>query len=180
MPLLANKLSLRNNTFLKPLIQIGIFLGIFVALRTLYEIGSGLLHKHLFIDEMTAKTAAYLINLITPEVGVQAISTHLSTQSASLNIANGCNGLEVMFLFIAAMIIAPIYKRAKLFGLLLGISYIFILNQIRILALFYSFRVNQALFWNLHSTIAPIMLIALTVLFMGYWLSRHQQYDDGI
>ena len=174
------KQSLKNNRFLKSLIKVILFLSVFLTLQALYEIAAGKWFNLLFIDEMTAMVSTKLINCITPEIDLQTVGTNLGTSVGSLNIANGCNGLEVMFLFMAAMAIAPINKRAKLFGLLLGILYIFILNQLRILALFYSFRVNQPLFWSLHGTIAPIMLIALTVLFMGYWLSWHQQCEDAI
>jgi exosortase family protein XrtM len=174
----ATKLSLKNNRFFKPLIQIGLFLGIFASLQLLYGMLAVTWVNHLLIDEITVKTAAQLISWVTPKVGVQAIGTHLSTQTDSLNIANGCNGLEVMFLLIAAMSVAPLSWRAKLMGLIIGIPYIFILNQVRLMALFYSFRTDEVLFWNLHSTIAPVLLIALTVLFLGNWLSCYQQ-DGG-
>lgn len=172
--------SVNNSNIIKPLIKIILFLSIFISLQMLYEKVDGIWFKYLIVDEVTAKTATYLINLFTPEISVKAIGNQLIADNVHLNILNGCNGLEVMFLFIPAMIITPLTLRSKLLGLLIGVPYIYLLNQARLMALFYSFRVNQSLFWSLHNTIAPILLIALTVLFLGYWLSRNQKEFHSI
>lgn len=158
----------------QPFVQIILFLGIFALLQTLYGLTNGTWFERLVIDNITVKTAAFLINEMTPSLNVLAINTHLSAVGGGINVANGCNGLEVMFILVAAMLIAPLNCRAKLWGLLLGIPYIFILNQARLIALFYTFRTNKLLFSSLHGTVAPILLIALTIMFFSYWLSRHQ------
>lgn len=173
---LPAKFQIKNNPFYQPLYQIVLFLGIFISLQTLYGLTNGTWFERLVIDDMTVKTAAQLIDWITPEVGIHAVGTHLSAFGGGINIANGCTGLEVMFMLLSAMTIAPLNRHAKLWGLLLGIPYIFMLNQVRLIALFYTFRMNKPLFSSLHSTVAPILLVALTVLFFAYWLSRHQQY----
>lgn len=176
---LSAKLPIKNSPFYQPLIQIFSFLGIFISLQTLYGLTGGTWFERLVIDDMTVKTTAILIGWISPEVGIQSSGTHLSAFGGGINIADGCTGLEVMFMLMSAIVIAPLNRRGKLWGLLLGIPYIFMLNQLRLIALFYSFRLNKPLFLTLHSTVAPILLTALTVLFFAYWLSLHQQYADS-
>jgi exosortase/archaeosortase family protein len=80
-----------------------------------------------------------------------------------------------MFIYIAAIAIAPLNVYSKITGLLIGIPYIFMLNQLRLVALFFTYRMNQSFFSSLHSTVAPILLITLTMLFFSYWLSLHQK-----
>jgi len=55
------------------------------------------------------------------------------------------------------------------FGALIGGGVIFICNQVRILALFYSYRMDRPLFDLLHGMIAPILLILIATGFYILW-----------
>ena len=63
--------------------------------------------------------------------------------------------------------------RARLGGVLVGTVLVFVLNQGRILALFYAYRSDKPLFDLLHGTLAPLLLIALSALFFLFWLKRY-------
>ena len=47
------------------------------------------------------------------------------------------------------------------------------LNQARIVALFFANRADAELFDALHGMIAPLLLIACSLLFFLYWLQRY-------
>ena len=79
----------------------------------------------------------------------------------------------MLFLLIAAFASAQLPWRARLGGLLAGTLLVFVLNQGRILALFYAYRSDKALFDLLHGTVAPLLLIALSSLFFLFWLARY-------
>ncbi|MFN0316682.1 MAG: exosortase/archaeosortase family protein, partial [Burkholderiales bacterium] len=78
---------------------------------------------------------------------------------------NGCEGTEVMFLLLAAFAAVPMAWRDRFIGLAIGIAGVFVLNQARILALFYAFRTNRALFDSLHTLILPAVLVAAVALY---------------
>jgi hypothetical protein len=62
--------------------------------------------------------------------------------------------------------------------MLLGLMLIYVVNEIRILMLFYAFRTDKALFQLLHGTIAPLALIAIAGLFYHYWLLNNQPHSN--
>jgi exosortase/archaeosortase family protein len=96
-----------------------------------------------------------------------------------LNILNGCEGVEVAFLLIAALCAMPGSHRRRLCGMAVGVSLVFMLNQARILALFYAFRYDKVLFSLLHGTVAPLAMIACTVLFVAVW-PKSRLWRDGV
>lgn len=163
-----------NKLLVYPVLQACLFLLIFASLQAIwFYTHEGIVGK-IIIENMTVKFSVMLINLFTPAIGAFANNTHISAQGGGINVINGCEGVEVMFLLIAAMLVAPISLKEKLLGLILGIPYVYLLNQGRLIAMFYAVRSDKALFNILHGTIAPILLIGCTVLFFSYWLSRHQ------
>ena len=152
------------------------FVAIFVALQWGYGASRGGKLEQLVIHEATVKTAVLLIGWITPEVGARADGPRIKAPGGGLNVLNGCEGTDVLFLLCAAMLVAPIAWRARLLGLAVGLPLVFALNQGRVLALFYAFRDDRALFDLLHGALAPLLLIVAVGAFFVLWMARH---DDG-
>lgn len=130
--------------------------------------------ERLVIDEATARPAAWLINRITPEIRVQASGSHLKAPGGGIYLLNGCDGMDVIFLLVAAMLIAPISVQWRLLGALIGIGMVYVCNQLRILALFYAYRTDGSLFDLLHGTITPILLVLVATGFYVIWLGGHR------
>ena len=154
-------------------LQALLFGAVFFLLQTGYGALHGTWAERLLIDTLTVKMAAWSIRTVTPEVAVQAVGTRLKAPGGGINIINGCEGTEVLFLLYAAFASALLPWRAGLAGVLAGTALVFLLNQGRILALFYAYRSDKALFDLLHGTVAPLLLIALSALFFLFWLKRY-------
>ena len=150
-----------------------LFLGAFALLQWGWNEARGTWIEQLVIDQMTVKTAVALINAVDPAIEVQAVGSRLKATGGGINILNGCEGIEVVFLLASAMLVAPIAWRARLLGLGVGSIVVFLLNQGRVIALFYAFRGNRALFDTLHGVIAPLLLILAAGAFFIAWLSWH-------
>jgi exosortase/archaeosortase family protein len=150
---------------------------LFVAIFGVLQFAWSVLHQgvigQIVVEGLTVKTAVALINLITPSVAAVAQGTHISAPGGGINVISGCEGIEVMLLLAAAMSIAPLTWRARLIGLLVGSIVVFLLNQVRLIAMFYAVRIDRSMFDMLHGMVAPILLIALTSLFFSWWLGRH-------
>ena len=104
------------------------FLALFLLLQGAYTFAQGTRVERWVIDEATVGTAAWLIDRIAPEVGVQAVGSRLRAPGGGINILNGCEGVEVVFLVAAAMLVAPLAWRWKVLGLWLGTGWVFALT----------------------------------------------------
>lgn len=163
----------RSATFLVR--KIIVFLLIFVCLQWLWGLGRNSAFGHTVIEGVTVTSAVGLINVISSDIIASAQGTHITAIGGGINVVSGCDGLEVMFLLIAAMFISPLSWPAKLTGTVSGLVYVFLLNQLRLIVMFYAVRQDKQLFELVHGLIAPIILVALTGLFLAFWLSIYGQ-----
>jgi exosortase family protein XrtM len=128
---------------------------------------------HFIRSDITVKPAVQLIHILTPHIKVSALGNQIIAPSGGLVVKLGCEGVEALFILLAAFITAPLSRIAMLKGILLGTLFIYVFNQVRILTLFYTFRADKPLFQLLHGNIAPLALIALAALFFNWWLSKY-------
>jgi exosortase/archaeosortase family protein len=152
-----------------------IFLAVFFFLQTGYDLCRGTAFEHFILGDMTVVPTAALINLITPEVGVKAIGNQLNAPGGGITVLKGCEGIEVMFMLVAAFSAVIMPWRLRMSGLGIGILIVFCLNQIRLVALFYTYRSDHFLFDLLHGTLAPILLVIIVGLYSLFWF----QYATG-
>jgi exosortase/archaeosortase family protein len=151
---------------------LAIFLGVFFVLQSLWGEARDTWIERIIIHDVTVKPATKLVRMLTPEVDAKPVAASIKAPGGGLNILNGCEGTEVMFLLIAAFAAVRMGWRRKLIGLGLGLGLVFVLNQARILALFYAFRNERALFDILHTAVLPAVLIAAIALYFYAFLHR--------
>ena len=149
---------------------IGFFV-VFSALQSLWGAARGTWVERLWIDHLTVQSATAMVSVLTPTVQARPLGARIVAPGGGLNILNGCERTEVLFLLAAALCVAPLSLRSRLHALLSGFVCVFALNLLRILVLFYAYRFDRGLFDLLHTTIAPLILIALTGLFFHLWLA---------
>jgi exosortase/archaeosortase family protein len=153
-------------------LSLAIFLGVFFVLQWSWGALRDTAVERLVIHEATVKPAAALIRAISPDIEARPVAASIKAPGGGINILNGCEGTEVMFLLIAAFAAVRLGWKRRLAGLALGLGLVFALNQARILALFYAFRNERALFDMLHTTVLPVVLIAAVVLYFYGVLHR--------
>jgi exosortase H (IPTLxxWG-CTERM-specific) len=90
----------------------------------------------------------------------------------AVNIRNGCNGVETMLIFLAAVLAFPATWRARLAGLVLGIAGIQVVNLVRVVALFLTGAYLPRLFDTSHTVVWQTFVILFGVLAWIYWASR--------
>ncbi|MHB1077180.1 exosortase/archaeosortase family protein [Thiobacillus sp.] len=149
-----------------------IFLGVFAVLQWAWGEARGTWIERLVIHEATVRPAAAMIQVLTPEAKVKPVGASIKAAGGGLNILNGCEGTEVMFLLGAAFAAVRMGWRRRLTGLAFGLALIFALNQARIIALFYTFREQRSLFDLLHTTVLPAVLVAVVALYFYAVLHR--------
>ncbi|MHB1186969.1 exosortase/archaeosortase family protein [Thiobacillus sp.] len=153
-------------------LTLALFIGVFAVLQWAWGEARDTWVERLVIHEATVKPAAAMVQAMTPEANARPVAASIKAPGGGLNILNGCEGTEVMFLLIAAFAAVRMDWRQRLIGLALGLVLIFALNQARILALFYAFRNERSLFDLLHTTVLPAVLIAAVALYFYAVLHR--------
>ena len=148
------------------------FVLVFMALQAGWEAARGSWVERLWVHRLTVHSATLVINLLTPEVKAVPQGARIVAPGGGLNVLFGCEGTDAVFLLTAALLVFPLPLRLRLTGLLAGLAWVFALNQLRIVALFYAFRSDSRLFDLLHTTAAPLLMVVLTGLFFQLCLQR--------
>jgi exosortase family protein XrtM len=146
----------------------------FLVLQILWSQAKDTALERLWIDTATVKTAVALIGFVAPELQPTAQGSRIKAPGGGINVLNGCEGTDILFLLAAAFLAFPMPWRRRLAGLGLGLVLVFLLNQARILALFYAYRSDRALFDLLHGIVAPIVLIAFAAAYFYAWVYQER------
>lgn len=121
--------------------------------------------SHWVIDVATVQPAAWLARQWTGNAAITADGPHLRSPEASLNVLYGCEGTDALMLLASALLVAPLSWASRMRGLLAGAGLLFILNQARLLALFYALRHQASWFGVVHGLVGPVVIVVLVTLF---------------
>ena len=151
--------------------MLAIFLICLTSMQWMWSRARGTEVERIVIDIATIRTSVQLINIITPGVGAVAAGSRIRAPGGGINVLNGCEGTEVLFLLASGLVAYPMSWRKRAIGVGIGTMMIFGLNQARLLSLFYSYRSDKLLFDQIHGTIAPLVLISITIGFFVFLIN---------
>jgi len=116
----------------------------------------------LFYTSFINPIVTYFINMI----GIEAVSVGVDIllPSATLKVIFGCNGLEAILIFIAAMVAFRAKVNLKLKYLLEGILLIATINIFRLVILAYVIEYHSYYFSFMHDYVTQDMMIFLAIL----------------
>ena len=166
----AEARSARNRR--RPLVLASLFLLIFFTMRYLWEQAAGSIVERVVIHDIIVKPTSWVIQAIWPEQQVVAFAERLVSPLGRLNVLIGCDGLEMLFLLMAAFLAYPFAWRARLAGILLGAALVYALNVGRIVSLWHAWILHRDMFEWLHGTILPLALVACVFLFFLAFVFR--------
>jgi len=117
-----------------------------------------------------ARTSGVALNLLGQHVTMAGTAIH--SPRFSVNIRNGCNGVEAMLIFLAAVLAFPASWKSRLTGLALGILAIQVVNLVRVVALFLTGVYFPKIFDASHTVIWQTIVILFGVLLWIFWANR--------
>lgn len=117
-----------------------------------------------------ARVSGAVLDLIGQDVTMQG--TIIRNPRFAVNIRNGCNGVEAMLIFLAAVLAFPAPWRSRIAGLVLGILAIQVVNLVRVVALFLTGAYFPKLFDTSHTVIWQTVVILFGVLLWIFWANR--------
>lgn len=95
---------------------------------------------------------------------------NLYTSEFSISVAQGCDALEPMAIYLFIVLLFPIAFKAKLPAMVLGLPFLFVLNQVRIISLFFMGVYTPKLFDFTHIVVWQVLFIIIALLMVVYWL----------
>ena len=150
----------------------------FVGCMALFYLfyNSGLYHNILEYPFLNAQVhiSNALLRLLGQDTAV--VGTAISSSAFSVNLKNGCDGLEPIAILVSGILIFPVPFRYKIPGLLWGILILMVLNLIRIAALYLVGRYfNQTAFDVMHIQGGFIIFTLISVLMWFIWMNWASQ-----
>ncbi len=147
------------------------FVGLFVGLMAVFYAITFIpyLNKKVLpgLQIANANASVAIMNLFGEGAG--ANETTISSRRYSVNIAHGCDAIEPIALFIAAVLAFPAPLRSKLPGLLIGTLVLAAMNLVRIISLFYVGIYWQAAFETMHVDVWQPAFIVFSLTFWVIW-----------
>ena len=98
--------------------------------------------------------------------------TTIASPRFSVNVNNGCNGVEAMLILLASVAAFPASWRARATGLVLGALAVQLLNEVRIVSLWLLGAYQPRLFQLFHTAVWQIVIILVAIVFFLQWSSR--------
>jgi exosortase H (IPTLxxWG-CTERM-specific) len=117
-----------------------------------------------------AKVSGATLDLLGQDVRMRG--TVIQGKRFAVNIRNGCNGVEAMLIFLAAVLAFPAPWTSRLWGLGLGIVAIQLVNLVRVVALYLTGVYLPKLFDASHTVIWQTVVILCGVLLWIFWANR--------
>ena len=124
------------------------------------------------LNGLYTKTIIFITAKILEIMGISCICQGpiITIAGISLHVKFGCNGLEAVLIYAAAIISFPATWGKKLLGIIAGFIVIQIINIIRIVTLAYSCIYFKDLFEYIHIYIAEGIMIAVALGMYIYWI----------
>lgn len=117
-----------------------------------------------------AKASGMTLNLIGQKITMKG--TQIRNEKFGVNVRNGCNGVETMIIFVAAVLAFPATWKARGIGLVLGVLAIQAVNLVRVVALFLTGAYFPQFFDSSHTVIWQTIVILFGVLLWIFWANR--------
>ncbi|MCX6251092.1 MAG: exosortase H [Bacteroidetes bacterium] len=129
-----------------------------------------------FIISAYGHLSNFLLNLFGQHT--QVSGTVISSPRFTISIAKGCDAIEGMALFTAALLSYPASWKLKLIGFLAGNVVLFLLNLVRIVSLFLTGIYAPKLFQIMHVEIWQALFILFAIALWIFWI-RWAYKDKG-
>ncbi len=126
-----------------------------------------------------ASISTWIVTLFDGNVVAAGKIMRSTTNGFAVSIEAGCNGVEATLVLLAAMLAFPAPWKHKVFGLIIGIVAVQLLNVLRVVSLFYLGQWNYDAFEYAHLYVwqALIMLDVLVVWLI--WVRRVPRVGDS-
>lgn len=115
---------------------------------------------------MTVRPAARVVDFLAPGEHVLARGDRIQSPLAYVRVAQGCEGVDVMLMFVAGMLAARVSVKRTLIGCLAGGFALYLCNLGRVAGLWFCVRYWPARFEVMHVVVGQTAIIVIAVLLL--------------
>jgi exosortase H (IPTLxxWG-CTERM-specific) len=116
--------------------------------------------------------SSFLINAVGGKASAQGALLGSPSNGFSIEMRDGCNGVNVMILLWSAVLAFPVSHASKLVGILVGAVAIQGLNFFRFISLFYLGQYSLSWFEFAHLYLWETLILLDAVIVFGLWVRR--------
>lgn len=149
-----------------------LFMAIFLCIDSCYFLFGEAFLQTFIASVITAKPIASIINLITPAEQMIHKANVVFSKHVSFSVVGGCDGVESILIIVSALCAYKMRLKDKLIGMLLGVMFIYSLNIMRIIGLYYTARHNRPFFHIAHTYLGQTFIIVMACIFFMFWISK--------
>jgi len=132
-----------------------------------------------FMVNHNAWMSSKIINVFTPDEKTYNQGSRIrGSRNFSINVEEGCDGIESMLIVIAAIWAFHMGVKEKIFGTLIGTFIIYLANLSRIIILYYTLKYKAGIFDIMHIYVGQIVIILIGVVFFIIWASRFAKINE--
>lgn len=146
-----------------------IFLGTYAIFHTVYFMVPDTVLRDVVYYHGIVAVSESVIDLTAPGEHVSAVQNKLLSSKAALEVVRGCDGAGALFLILSAILAFSTTIKRKLLGLFLGLLLIYVLNQIRIVGLYFVVAYQREWFLPIHTYFAPTLIVIISCVFFAWW-----------
>jgi len=139
---------------------------LFYAVMALHPVND---HVVVPFTAAVARLSGRILNAMGERVAVAG--TAITSNAFTVNIENGCNGLETALLLAAAVLAFPASGRQRLAGFFLGFAAIECVNLIRVVSLFWIGAHRPRWFGSAHTLVWQSLVVLAGVGLFVLWAS---------
>lgn len=123
------------------------------------------------VQDLILGPTVWLINVLDPTQRVELVGRTFVSATAQLHVTRGCEGVEMFFLLIAAIVAFPASLERKALGLCTGLVLAYALSVARLVALDYTLRHAPNTWEALHGLVLPLAPVIALAWFFLHWSS---------
>ena len=130
-----------------------------------------------FITKVDAKISAVILNIFG--AGTQAFGNQIVGNTGSVNVNTGCDGLEAMAIYASGVVSYPTNWLSKLKGVFAGVGFLFALNIVRIINLYWINNNHPNLFDFFHENFWQVIFILMALLCLAWWINALNKNNNS-
>ena len=147
--------------------RVGVFLAVFLALTGLAYAFRPVTAPFLN-GVMNVQAGSRLIQLLTPGQKVRGHGDRISSATTSIQVSQGCEGVDVMLMFVAAVVAMPLGWRRKLVAAAGGVAVLYVVNLVRLAGLFYCLEYAPERFEAMHVIVGQTVVVVVAIVLFAY------------
>ncbi len=153
-----------------------LFIVFFVAAQSAYFVLRPLITP-VYVHILNAGVSSSIINLISPSEKTEARGPEIISGNFIVSIEEGCEGMDGILLFAAAVLAFYAGIGEKALGISIGGLFLYIANLLRIITLYFVSKYHPGYFDVIHVLIGQTYMILISVALFCIWTHHLQDRD---